>query len=392
MSIISPNSDFDFSKVKLGNPSGIQGGAYFSKITMNDDQLLIQTPKSTTKNGITTTDKKNCVDFMFNVEQTTFSDWIEQFERKVKELIYQRKDAWFTSEMTMEDIDYFFTPMSRAYKTKYYLLRAFEQKNKMFKSEKKYNFGIFGENGEETTGDELSNENTQCISILEIQGLKFTSNSFRIEVSISQIMVVKEKKLNEHCMIKKLDADVVVQEKPVMSVVQEKPVMSVVQEKPVMSVVQEKPVMSVVQEKPVMSVVQEKPHTAVVQEKPHTAVVQEKQTIVPQINKKQTRILVEPDEIQEVTIEEPPEIQEVNIIPSALSNNDEPISLKQPNEVYYEIYREARKKAKIAKNLAIKAYLEAKRIKNTYLLEDFDSDVSSSSENEDEDNNIFEAI
>jgi len=356
MSIIIPNSDFDFSKVKLGNPSGIQGGAYFSKIVLNDDQLLIQTPKSNTKNGITSTDKKNCVDFMFNVEQTTFSDWIERFERRVKELIYQRKDAWFTSEMTMEDIDYFFTPMSRAYKTKYYLLRAFEQKNKMFKSEKKYNFGVFGENGEETTGDELANENTQCISILEIQGLKFTSNSFRIEVSISQIMVVKEKKLNEHCMIKKLDAEVVVQEKPAMAVVHEKP------------------------------------HTVVVQEKPHTVVVQENHvSIVSPINKKQQKIVVEPDEIREVTIEEPPEIQEVNIIPSALSNNDEPISLKQPNEVYYEIYREARKKAKIAKNLAIKAYLEAKRIKNTYLLEDFDSDVSSSSENEDEDN-IFEAI
>ena len=347
MSIVIPNSEFDFSKVKLGNPSGIQGGAYFSKITVNDEQLLIQTPKSTTKSGITMTDKKNCVDFMFSIEQTTFSDWIEHFERRIKELIYQRKDAWFTSEMTMEDIDYFFTPMSRTYKSKYNLLRAFEQKNKLFKSEKKYTFGVFGENGEETTGDELANENTQCISILEIQGLKFTSNSFRIEVSISQIMVVKEKKMNEQCMIKNIDGGV--QEKPTMTVVQEKP--------DTRQVVQEKPTMSVVQEKPV-----------VVQSKP--------------------KIIVE---IQEVTIEEPPEIQEVNIIPSALSNNEEPISLKQPNEVYFEIYREARKKAKIAKNLAIKAYLEAKRIKNTYLLDDFDSDISSSSEFEDEDN-IFEAI
>jgi hypothetical protein len=318
---------------------------------MNDEQLLIQTPRSTTKNGITTTDKKNCVDFMFNVEQTTFSDWIEQFERKIKELIYQRRDAWFTNEMTMEDIDYFFTPMSRVYKTKFYLVRAFEQKNKMFRSERRYNFGLFGENGEETSGDELANEHTRCISILEVQGLKFTSNSFRIEVSISQIMIVKEKKMNEQCMIKQ----VVVQEKPL--VVQEKPL--VVQEKPL--VVQEKPL--VVQEKPL-----------VVQEKP--LVVQEK--------KQPSKILVE---IQEVDIENPPEIQEVNIIPSALSDNDAPISLKQPNEVYYEIYREARKKATIAKNLAIKAYLEAKRIKNTYLLEDFDSDISSG-----EEDNIFEEI
>ena len=325
MSIVIPSSGFEFDKVKLGNPSGIQGGAYFSKITMNDEQLLIQTPKSVTKNGITTTDKKNCVDFMFSVEQSVFSDWIESFEKRIKELIYQRKDAWFTSEMTMEDIDYFFTPMSRTYKTKNYLVRAFEQKNKMFKTEKKYNFGVYGEDGEETTGDELANENTKCISILEIQGLKFTSNSFRIEVTISQIMVVKEKKMNEYCMIKKID------EQP-----------------------------------------------------------QPPQPIQPP-QQPQTKIMVEPEEIQEVNIEEIPEIQEVNIVPSALTSNDDPISLKQPNEVYFEIYREARKKAKFAKNLAIKAYLEAKRIKNTYLLEDFDSDISSSSEFEDEDN-IFEAI
>lgn len=309
MTIIIPNKDFDFNKVKLGNPSGIQGGAYFSKILVNDDKLLIQTPKSTTKNGITTTDKKNCVDFMFDVEQTDFSEWIESFEKKIKELIYQRKDAWFTSEMCMEDIEYFFTPMTRAYKTKHYLLRAFEQKNKLFKSERKYNFGIYEENGEETTEDELTNANTQCMSLLEIQGLKFTSNSFRIEVSISQIMIVKEK-MNEQCMIKKMH-----KEEPVVKL----------------------------------------------------------------------------NEIQEVNIVDVPEIQEVNIIPSAQFNDDEPISLKQPNEVYYEIYREARKKAKIAKNVAIKAYLEAKRIKNTYILEDFDSDVSSSSEVEDGDN-IFETI
>ena len=46
--------------------------------------------------------------------------------------------------------------------------------------------------------------------------------------------------------------------------------------------------------------------------------------------------------------------------------------MKKPNEVYYEIYREARRKAKVAKKAAVIAYLEAKNIKNTYMLEDID--------------------
>ena len=49
---------------------------------------------------------------------------------------------------------------------------------------------------------------------------------------------------------------------------------------------------------------------------------------------------------------------------------EEKVVLKDRNEVYYEMYKEAMKKAKIAKDLALSSYLEAKRIKNMYMLED----------------------
>jgi hypothetical protein len=56
-------------------------------------------------------------------------------------------------------------------------------------------------------------------------------------------------------------------------------------------------------------------------------------------------------------------------------NKLELITLKKPNEVYYNLYKEARKKAKISKINAIKSFLEAKNIKKTYMLDDLeDSD------------------
>jgi hypothetical protein len=48
--------------------------------------------------------------------------------------------------------------------------------------------------------------------------------------------------------------------------------------------------------------------------------------------------------------------------------------IKKRDNIYYEMYREAKKKAKAARDLALSAYLEAKRIKNTYLLEDMEDD------------------
>jgi len=55
-----------------------------------------------------------------------------------------------------------------------------------------------------------------------------------------------------------------------------------------------------------------------------------------------------------------------------LENNSGTIKLKKPNDVYYDIYKQARNKAKEAKKMAIIAYLEAKNIKKTYMLDDLD--------------------
>jgi hypothetical protein len=48
------------------------------------------------------------------------------------------------------------------------------------------------------------------------------------------------------------------------------------------------------------------------------------------------------------------------------------IKLRQPNEVYHDIWREARKRAKNARKTAIAAYLEAKNIKTTYMIGEID--------------------
>ncbi len=73
--------------------------------------------------------------------------------------------------------------------------------------------------------------------------------------------------------------------------------------------------------------------------------------------------LVESSPLQEVELEMPDE--------EADSSNK--LTLKNPNEVYIEIYKEARRRARVARKAAVQAYLEAKRIKTTYLLDDLES-------------------
>ena len=83
------------------------------------------------------------------------------------------------------------------------------------------------------------------------------------------------------------------------------------------------------------------------------------------------------------------DLKEINNNDLNLEKNDTSITLKKPNQVYFELYKEARNKAKQAKRSAILAYLEAKNIKKTYMIEnindsdsDFDAEIDEASESE----------
>ena len=87
-------------------------------------------------------------------------------------------------------------------------------------------------------------------------------------------------------------------------------------------------------------------------------------------------------------------LQEIKLNLEEIPNN-ELFEIKQRNDVHYDMYKDARKKAKLARDLAISSFLEAKHIKNTYMLEnisdseesdlesEFESDLESDLENND---------
>ena len=79
----------------------------------------------------------------------------------------------------------------------------------------------------------------------------------------------------------------------------------------------------------------------------------------------------------ERTLEKKAELCEINV---DLPENSESVRLKEPIEVYKEIYSKALGKAKEARRLAVQAFLEAKHIKNTFLsgeIDDSDDDFDS---------------
>ena len=387
--IIEPNDTFDFTKLSLAHPVGIQGGAYFTKIEYNSKPLYIQTFKSQTRQGIVKTGKKYYCDLMFDKNAATLISWFENLEERCQKLIFDRRDTWFQNNLEESDIETAFNSTIRVYKSgKYYLVRTNVKSHNSTPFVKIYN-----ENEIPLTPDDIK-DGTNVISILEIQGIKFTARNFQIEIDLKQIMVLNDEPLFDNCLIKTatkkpseanthltqerlaLERDVVTQE---LHALESEGVTQELQEVDIIDNMDMDNIESghVITVDPVIidSALEETMVGATLEGFASAQIL-----MSPESPQDTENISVELEfENLDTDIEEnPDELKEINNLDLALENNLETIQLKKPNQVYFELYKEARIKAKMAKKSALLAYLEAKNIKKTYMLDnlnDSDSDI-----------------
>lgn len=371
--IIEPTMDYDFTKLYFGPPTTLAGGAYFTRIMYNTNKsLFIQTPKSLTKQGFIKSGKKIYTDLMFDNNDTVFINWIENLEARCQELIYSKRESWFETKLEKDDIETAFTSPFKIFKSgKYYLLRV----------NVKPHIKIYDEKDQIVSNESLTNDKT-IISILEIQGLKFTSRNFQIEIELKQSMVVSPDPFLDECFIKKPNKKQPISEKQDEDIPPESP--SIDLDNLINKSVQDLAKKNVIiQSECVENKTITNSSDPIDLEVSFDEPLENDKTVISQHNTSNTFDLEEANieldiedlEPKEEIQEDPTILKEVDLT-STLDNSLETIQLKKPNQVYYEIYQKAREKAKDAKKNAILAYLEMKNIKKTYMLDDIDESDS----------------
>ena len=366
--IVEANDSFDFTKLSLGAPSNIQGGAYFTSIEYNNIPLYIQTTKSLSKQGIVRAGKKMYIDLMFDKTSEPIINWFENLEETCKKLIYAKKEEWFQNSLEEGDIDNAFNSIIRIYKSgKFYLVRSNIKCNQSTEPAVK----LYNENEVTMTCQDIIDD-TEIISILEIKGIKFTTRNFQIDIEVKQIMILDNEPIFKNCVIKgrkpnndKKELDVA---KPTNVKLDN---------------------LDNLEEIEAVSVNNKTPDSEVFK-------IHIEDKIQPE-NKIQPETKIQPEnnasndihfEIEELYDNIEPQLQELVIDNTNLDEMDN-ITLKKPNQIYFDLYKEARAKAKTAKKNAILAFLEAKNIKKTYMLDnlnemdsDFDEEIDEVSESE----------
>ena len=389
--IIEPNESFDFANLSLANPVGIQGGAYFTKILNNHNPLYIQTTRCVTRQGLIKTGKKYYCDFMFDNSSASLINWFENLESRCQQLILGKSTEWFQSALDVSDIENAFNSTIRIYKSgKFYLVRANVKNNALNEPSIK----IYNENEIPLAISDITSDKN-LISILEIQGIKFTSRNFQIEIEIKQMMVLNNDLLFSHCLIKTdnthrlngkikdTPADDII--KCVEDTLENEPnsmnnTDMEISEEPIHA--EDKENITIKTDELTLSMPDDTEESDTNPDCGAITITTEQDSILQSDN---LEVLAE---IEPELTETEPELTEINFN-STLEDTIEEIKLKKPNQVYFELYKEAKKKAKLAKRSAIIAYLEAKNIKKTYMIEnvndsdsDFEAEIDEVSESE----------
>ncbi len=408
MDVFQANDSFHFDKLQLSPPQHITGGSYLTRYSycQSKQPLYIQTTKTLSKQGIVIAGKKAHIDLVLtsNEGDTEFFEWMTSLEKRSIELLYEKRHIWFTQELDQTDIENSLASPLRAYKTGNYLLRVNLEPGRHITtntSVQPFLCKVFDENKKSVSVEYIKAEQS-IISIVEFQGIKFTSRNFQIELLLRQVLVIPDIPLFETCLIRDEASRQATAAATTGTVTTSVPTGSVQSNEPneANNQVIQKNDLGLVVDKCMehsddsSNANADADADAHADADKHTNVVGNEIHDGPLIDETEKYISERPlkhFEYTEVDIDfkNIPDVIDVNEptfeVQTIPSKTSKPITLKKHKDVLYEMYKIAKQKANEMKRAAMRAYLEAKEIKAKYLLDDLD-DLDSQSSDDDSKN------
>ena len=421
--------NFDFNKLVLTKPTMMTGGNYFIRFLADNSHLYIQPPKCNTKQGIIKAGKRFYTDLMFTNENEHFIHWMEKLESHCQKYIYNNRQQWFDGEMELHDIENYFTSPLKIYKSGKFYIARINISTILGKPALK----IYDERENEVDMGTISDK-TNVMTILEIQGIKCSARSFQIEIELKQMMVLNPTNMFEKCIItskskrpttmpslpftefrQETSTNIAVAKEFDMSMMRMEDVGSVenetVADDSIINSSTNVPEFSHSPTLPLRLAPNDNKIVVSTDDLENDSTMSTEFTNIPiSVSADPTESSTDVPEFRSISSLPPPlktdlvetpstiisgniqvnssGLEEVEFNLEEISKNDT-VQLKQRNDVYYEMYREARRKAKMAREMALSAYLEAKKIKNTYLLTDISDSDDENSDDGDDNNDTY---
>lgn len=365
-----------------------KNGAYFMKFIVSKTQspIYFQAPKCTVKQSFTKSgQKKMYCDFAFsNDDDDVFLEWLDQLEEATRSILFENREKWFETSLEEEDIENSMMPLYKMDKKarKSFLLRANVPVTNLGG---KCDLKVYNEDQEEIDPDTVS-EGMQCLVIFEFKGIRCSLRNFQFEVELKQMLLVRQRSMFETCLLSKGTTTTTT---PQVTTIPNNNHDEDSNPHAHINNTNIKNHKSIVENEATVEEEDSEQKQKHEEDKTDTNGQQTsslgEQMATPASTSSSTSLLEEITDLPILEEEEEEEGEgkgegEMPKKEDGLPSSSSTIQLKSKNDIYYKMYKEARAVAKEAKMIALTNYLEAKRIKNLYLLEDM-----SESEDDDDD-------
>jgi hypothetical protein len=342
-------AEFDTKQLMVYKPNQYES----MRITYGRDPMYIRVPACRFRNGIVkaaSRGKKQTAELMFiDTEAMIMLEFTAWLETALKQKLGENGEQWFSPSLDSDDIEQSFCPILRSKTEQAGAGGTSARKSQIMKVDVFRDAKMFSESGAELSFDQLtSDSNTVCC--IEIVGMKCIQNRFLLDAEIKQIMIVSPKENPFESLLIKPALDKAAPSPPSL---EDKAVEPVELEVSVAATTTTK-VPDDDDDEMVPVVLGAGGMVDTVLPSPK----EEPDKKEPQPDKKEPQ--------PPSTMDDDEDMVPVNIT----IENQQTVDIKSRHDVYFDMWQEAIRKAKIARDLTISLYMEAEKIRNSHLLND----------------------
>lgn len=319
--------------------------------------LNLQFPSCKTKNGVVNTSQRLYTELIFNNTNENndndnsilISKLLYALENKCCQLMFDHRISWFsTPELSLDDFEEMLTTCVRLNRTGDVTLRVNIPSVKRNLTGNITKCNIYDYKGD--TKDLVDiNDKVTLVPLLTIKEISFSSTSFNLVINMDECMLLNEEAKNNEIKEQKRNILVNLEEQEYNQDNQDN---NIQQE-------QNNEHMNV-NDNNIITELSDNTNT-------NTEEIDNERDSDSDSDTEQSDNEIEEDNDNDIdNYEGMEEIKDFNI------NDEETMSLKKPDEVYRELYKVAIAKAKKLRKVALQAYLDAKKIKTKFLIDNLD--------------------
>jgi hypothetical protein len=354
----------EINRSKMSIPIEIETGATFQ----------IQLPECGTKQGVVSTGTRTYIDLMFDNNSSSkdflveFEEFVSLLQSKCAKEIYKNRADWLVSDsdepdehQSIETFEEMFYPVVRAINRgsntviRVDIGRGSRGLSASIPSETSCE--VYNKTGEERSLSSI-HKNSRLIPLIEFSEVLISSTSINLVVELKECLL-----LDVPCEVTRRERNILFENDDTNETTEK-------------TAPEDQQGVDQEEEQGVEQEVEQEEETLSIASRDELA------PVMNEMDEEKDSNCLGLDELEEVDIQVEDENSHVeNDIEEGLTEvkeldiaSSETLTLKQPNEVYREIYKAAISKAKRLRQVALDAYLDAKKIKARFMLEDIDDE------------------